>query len=62
MRLTRNERPNPVWTYDFAQNRTCDGSAYRMFNILDESTREVLMIRVMVLAELQSTELNAATP
>lgn len=62
MRFTRNERPNPVWTYDFAQNPTCDGSAYRMFNILDEFTREVLMIRVMVLAELQSTELNAAKP
>ncbi len=36
--------------------------AYRMFNILDEFTREVLMIRVKVLAELQSTGLSAFTP
>ncbi len=62
MRFTRSERPNHVWSYDFTLNRTCDGCAYRMFNILDEFTREALMIRVMAFAELKLTELNAATP
>ncbi len=45
MRL-RAERPNHVWSYDFVQDRTVDGRAYRMLNIVDEFTREVLMIRV----------------
>ena len=62
MGFTRSERPNHVWSYDFAQDRTCEGCAYRMSNILDEFTREALMIRVMAFAELQSTGLNAATP
>uniref|UniRef100_UPI001553FF04 IS3 family transposase n=1 Tax=Mangrovicoccus sp. HB161399 TaxID=2720392 RepID=UPI001553FF04 len=38
-------RPNHVWSYDFVQDRTADGRAYRMLNIIDECTREVLMIR-----------------
>ena len=45
MRL-RPERTNHVWSYDFVQERTHDGGAYRMLNILDEFTREALMIRV----------------
>jgi putative transposase len=42
----RPERANHVWSYDFVQDRTADGRAYRMLNIIDEYTREVLMIRV----------------
>lgn len=42
----RPERPNHVWSYDFVQDRTADGRSYRMLNIIDEFTREVLMIRV----------------
>lgn len=42
----RPEHPNHVWSYDFVQDRTADGRAYRMLNIIDEYTREVLMIRV----------------
>lgn len=42
----RPERPNHVWSYDFVQDRTDDGRAYRMLNIIDEFTREALMIRV----------------
>ena len=42
----RPERPNHVWSYDFVQDRTHDGRAYRMLNIIDEFTREALMIRV----------------
>ena len=42
----RPERPNHVWSYDFVQDRTHDGRAYRTLNIIDEYTKEALMIRV----------------
>ena len=42
----RPERPNHVWSYDFVQDRTHEGRAYRTLNILDEFTKEALMIRV----------------
>ncbi len=41
----RPERPNHVWSYDFVQDRTHEGRAYRMLNIIDEFTKEALMIR-----------------
>jgi transposase InsO family protein len=42
----RPERPDHVWSYDFVQDRTHDGRAYRILNIIDEFTKEALMIRV----------------
>ena len=42
----RPERPNHVWSYDFVHDRTHDGRAFRTLNIIDEFTRECLMIRV----------------
>jgi len=42
----RPERPNHVWSYDFVQDRTHDGRPYRTLNIIDEFTKEALMIRV----------------
>ena len=42
----RPERPNHVWSYDFVQDRTHDGRIYRTLNIIDEFTREALMIHV----------------
>ena len=42
----RPERPNHVWSYDFVQDRTHEGRVYRTLNIIDEFTREALMIRV----------------
>ena len=39
-------RPNHVWSYDFVQDRTYDGKAFRTLDILDEYTRECLAIRV----------------
>jgi putative transposase len=42
----RPERPNHVWSYDFVQDRTHDGRAFRMLCIIDEFTREALAIRV----------------
>ena len=40
------ERPNHVWSYDFVEDRTHDGRKIRMLNIVDEFTREALVIRV----------------
>ena len=42
----RAERPNHVWAYDFVECRTYDGRKIRMLNIVDEFTREALVIRV----------------
>ncbi len=42
----RPEHKDHVWTYDFVADRTTDGRAVRMLNILDEFTRECLVIRV----------------
>ena len=42
----RPERPNHVWSYDFVQDRTHDGRVFRTLNIIDEYTKEALMIRV----------------
>lgn len=56
----RPERPNHVWSYDFMQDRTADGRAYRILNIIDEFTREALMIRID--RKLNSTDvLDAVT-
>lgn len=37
---------NHVWSYDFVQDRTRNGRAFRMLNIMDEYTRECLSIKV----------------
>ncbi len=42
----RPERPNHVWSYDFVQDRTQDGRAFRMLVVLDEFTRRCLAISV----------------
>ena len=42
----RPERPNHVWSYDFVEHRTHNGSKYRMLNVIDAFTRECLAIRV----------------
>ena len=42
----RPEYKDHVWSYDFVADRTTDGRAIRMLNILDEFTRECLVIRV----------------
>ena len=38
--------PKHVWSYDFMQDRTHNGSPYRILNVIDEFTRECLAIRV----------------
>jgi hypothetical protein len=40
----RPERRNHVWSYDFVSARTHDGRTARMLNLIDEHTRECLMI------------------
>jgi len=42
----RPEHRNHVWAYDFVQDRTNDGRAFKMLTVIDEYTRECLAIRV----------------
>jgi putative transposase len=42
----RPEYPNHVWSYDFVMDTTHDGRPFRMLNIIDEYTREILTIKV----------------
>jgi transposase InsO family protein len=40
------EFPNHVWSYDFMLERTHDGRAFRILNVIDEYTRESLAVKV----------------
>jgi transposase InsO family protein len=40
------EYRNHVWAYDFVQDRTRNGKAFRMLTVIDEYTRECLAIKV----------------
>ena len=42
----RPEHKDHVWSYDFMVERTTDGRAFRILNIIDEFTRECLAILV----------------
>lgn len=42
----RPEHKDHVWIYDFVADKTTDSRAIRILNILDEFTRECLVIRV----------------
>jgi putative transposase len=42
----RPEHKDHVWSYDFMEERTSDGHKFRIFNIIDEYTRECLQTRV----------------
>ena len=42
----RPEHKNHVWSYDFVMDRTSNGRAVRMLNIIDAFTRECLAIEV----------------
>jgi putative transposase len=41
----RPERVNHVWSYDFVSARTHDGRSVRILNLIDEHTRESLLVR-----------------
>jgi len=41
----RPERRNHVWSYDFVSAKTYDGRTVRMLNLIDEYSRECLLIR-----------------
>ena len=41
----RPEHVNHVWSYDFISTRTHDGRSVRVLNLIDEYTRECLLIR-----------------
>jgi transposase InsO family protein len=38
-------RPDEVWSYDFIQDRTADGGTVRILSIIDEYTRECLLLK-----------------
>lgn len=42
----RPEHKDHVWSYDFMLDRTADGRAFRILNIIDEYTRECLAILI----------------
>ena len=42
----RAERINHVWTFDFCHDRTSDGKDLKVFSVIDEYTRECLLIEV----------------
>ena len=42
----RPEKRNHVWAYDFVMDRTRDGRTVRMLTVIDEYTRECLVIRI----------------
>ncbi len=42
----KSEFPNHVWSYDFVLERTHDGRAFRILNVIDEFTRECLAVMV----------------
>jgi putative transposase len=42
----RPEHTNHVWSYDFVSAKTHDGRTVRMLNLIDEHSRECLMIRL----------------
>ncbi len=50
----RPEQANHVWSYDFVQDRTHDVRVFRTLNIIDEFTKETLVIRVK--RKLNSTD------
>ena len=59
----RPEHPNHVWSYDFVQDRTHDGRIFRTLNIIDEFTKEALVIRVKrrLIPTAPSTDLCSRT-
>lgn len=42
----RPEYKNHVWSYDFVKDRTSDGRSIRILNVIDEYTRECLVMEV----------------
>ena len=42
----RAERPNQVWAFDFQFDQTAEGRALKLLNIVDEFTREALVMLV----------------
>ena len=42
----RAERPNQVWAFDFQFDQTADGRVLKLLNIVDEFTREALVMLV----------------
>jgi transposase InsO family protein len=52
------ERPNHVWTYDILHDQLADGRRFKTLSVLDEFTRECLVIKVG--HSLRATDVIAA--
>jgi len=50
--------PNHIWSYDFVADKLQSGRPYRMLTLIDEYTREALIVRVAL--RLSSQEVIAA--
>lgn len=46
VRWLRAERPNQLWALDYQYDQTADGRMLRLLNIVDEFTREALVMQV----------------
>lgn len=46
IRITGAARPNSVWSYDFVHDQLANGNTFKMLCVLDEHTRECLVIEV----------------
>ena len=44
--VKKAEYPNHVWTYDFMSDQTENGRSLKIFTVLDEFTRESLVIKI----------------
>jgi hypothetical protein len=44
----RPQHANHVWSYDFVSAKTHDGRTVRLLNLIDEHTRESLLVRTFV--------------
>jgi len=42
----RTEHPNDVWAWDFTHDRTVDGRVLKWFSVVDEFTRECVLLEV----------------
>jgi hypothetical protein len=58
----RPEHANHVWSYDFVSARTHDGRTVRMLNLIDEHSRECLMIRPGYLLSAVASASYTITP
>jgi len=60
----RAERPDQLWAFDFQFDQTADGRAIKLLNVVDEFTREALVMHVdrSISADQTVTVLSRSSP